>query len=159
MAAWVGRGIGPRSGTGGPAHRLGIPDGVGLMSRGGPEGADTGQRGVGGAPRRLPDPAVWEEAVMRRALTTHDIATVYRLLGRLGFSQQRIAELTGQGQSEVSAVLHGRRVVSYQVLSRIADGLGIPRGYLGLSWCTCSAGATPPPAGPAPAETGNGRLR
>jgi predicted XRE-type DNA-binding protein len=122
------------------------------MSREGPDTPQPQQRPVADAVGcRRPDPAVWEEAVMRRALAAHDIATVYRLLGRLGFSQQRIAELTGQGQSEVSAILHGRRVISYQVLSRIADGLGIPRGYLGLSWCACPAGeASFGPQAPAP---------
>jgi len=37
-------------------------------------------------------------------------------------------------QSEVSEILAGRRIVSYEVLARIADGLGVPRGYLGLQY-------------------------
>jgi Helix-turn-helix len=107
---------------------------------------------TGTTERRLPDPAVWEEAVMRQALADQDIGTVYRLLGRLGFSQQRIAGLTGQGQSEVSAIIHGRRVISYQVLSRIAEGLGIPRGYLGLSWCACAVEGGAASGGPVGAD-------
>ena len=80
--------------------------------------------------------------MVRAALAAHDISTVYRLLQAAGYSQKQIAAWTGQSQPEVSAILHGRRVISYAVLARIADGLGIPRGYLGLSWCGC------PSAGP-----------
>jgi transcriptional regulator with XRE-family HTH domain len=81
---------------------------------------------------------------MRRALAAQDITTVYRLLCQQGFSQQHIAALTGQSQPEVSSIIHGRKVMAYDVLARIADGLGIPRGYLGLSWCTCHASAAVP---------------
>jgi hypothetical protein len=103
------------------------------------------------ARRPLPDPAVWDDPPMRQALTDQDITTVYRLLSRLGYSQQHIAALTGQSQPEVSSIIHGRKVMAYDVLARIADGLGIPRGYLGLSWCTChtaGAQAAGAPAGP-----------
>jgi hypothetical protein len=34
-------------------------------------------------------------------------------------------------------IIHGRRIHSHAVLSRIADGLGIPGGYLGLTCCPC----------------------
>jgi transcriptional regulator with XRE-family HTH domain len=71
---------------------------------------------------------------MRAALGARDVTRVYRLLQKLGYSQQRIAALTGQSQPEVSAIIHGRKVMAYEVLSRIADGLGIPRGYLGLAY-------------------------
>jgi transcriptional regulator with XRE-family HTH domain len=81
---------------------------------------------------------------MRAALGCQDIGEVYKLLQAAGYSQQAIASWTGQGQSEVSAIIHGRRVISYQVLSRIADGLGISRGYLGLSWCACGEGGRDP---------------
>lgn len=79
------------------------------------------------------DPEVWEDPVMRLALAVRDITTVYRLLQKLGYSQQRIAAMTGQSQPEVSAIIHGRQVMAYDVLSRIADGLGVPRGYMGLA--------------------------
>ena len=82
------------------------------------------------------EPQVWEDPVMRLALAARDITTVYRLLQKRGFSQQRIAAMTGQSQPEVSAIIHGRKVTTYGVLLRIADGLGIPRGYLGLASCT-----------------------
>jgi transcriptional regulator with XRE-family HTH domain len=60
--------------------------------------------------------------------------TVYRLLRRLGVSQRRIAQLTGQSQSEVSEILKGRQVRDVRVLERIADGLGIPRARMDLSY-------------------------
>jgi tetratricopeptide (TPR) repeat protein len=42
--------------------------------------------------------------------------------------------MTGQSQSEVSEILKGRQVMAYDVLARIADGLGVPRGYMGLAY-------------------------
>jgi transcriptional regulator with XRE-family HTH domain len=89
------------------------------------------------AQRRLPevvDPALWKRTDMRTALATRDIARVFKLLQRVGVSQRRIAALTGQSQSEISEILGGRQVVSYDVLTRIADGLGVPRGSLGLAY-------------------------
>src|SRR5437660_9062435 len=68
------------------------------------------------------------------ALAARDIGTVYRLLYQAGISQRTIAALTGQAQSEISDVLNGRQVMSYDVLERIASGLGIPRGYMGLAY-------------------------
>ncbi|SHE65070.1 helix-turn-helix transcriptional regulator [Streptoalloteichus hindustanus] len=81
-----------------------------------------------------PDPDVWEQREMRDALAQRDISTVYRLLRRVGVSQRQIAALTGQSQSEVSEILKGRQVMAYDVLARIADGLRIPRGYMGLAY-------------------------
>jgi transcriptional regulator with XRE-family HTH domain len=80
------------------------------------------------------DPAVWKRADMRAALAARDISAVFRLLQRMGVSQRHIAALTGQSQSEISEILAGRQVVSYDVLARIADGLGVPRGCLGLAY-------------------------
>jgi transcriptional regulator with XRE-family HTH domain len=76
----------------------------------------------------------WDEPGMRRVLADRDISAVYRLLRRVGMSQRHIAALTGQSQSEVSEILRGRQVMAYDVLVRIADGLGIPRGYMGLAY-------------------------
>jgi transcriptional regulator with XRE-family HTH domain len=59
---------------------------------------------------------------------------VFKILQRYGISQRRIAASTGQSQSEISEILKGRRVVSYDVLVRIALGLGVPRGHLGLAY-------------------------
>jgi transcriptional regulator with XRE-family HTH domain len=71
---------------------------------------------------------------MRAALAARDIAGVFKLLQRTGVSQRHIAALTAQSQSEISEILAGRQVSSYDLLLRIADGLGVPRGSLGLAY-------------------------
>jgi transcriptional regulator with XRE-family HTH domain len=81
----------------------------------------------------------WQQREMRAALAARDISTVYRLLRRVGVSQRQIAALTGQSQSEVSEILKGRQVMAYDVLARIADGLGVPRGYMGLAYDEATA--------------------
>ena len=80
------------------------------------------------------DPGVWQQPEMRRALAARDVGAVYRGLRDVGITQRQIAALTGQSQSEVSEILKGRRVMAYDVLARIAEGLGIPRERMGLSW-------------------------
>ena len=96
------------------------------------------------------DPAVWEQPEMRAALAARDVGTVYRLLRQVGVSQRQIAALTGQSQSEVSEIIKGRQVMAYDVLVRLAEGLGIPREYMGLSYREHSAyggsTVTKPPA-------------
>ncbi|MGW0521395.1 MULTISPECIES: helix-turn-helix domain-containing protein [unclassified Crossiella] len=82
----------------------------------------------------LVTPDTWEQREMRDALAARDISTVYRLLRRVGVSQRQIAASTGQSQSEVSEILKGRQVMAYDVLARIADGLQVPRGYMGLAY-------------------------
>ena len=79
-------------------------------------------------------PHLWAHPQMRAALARRDISKVYRLLGSAGVSQRHIAALTDQNQSEVSDIAQGRQVQAYDVLARIADGLGIPRGYMGLAY-------------------------
>jgi transcriptional regulator with XRE-family HTH domain len=91
------------------------------------------------------DPSLWRRSDMRAALAARDIAGVFRLLQRVGVSQRRIAALTGQSQSEISEILGGRQVVSYDVLTRIADGLGVPRGHLGLAYDDATALFVGPP--------------
>ncbi len=71
---------------------------------------------------------------MRQGLAVRDISAVYQVLRDLGINQRQIAALTGQSQSEVSEILNGRQVMSYDVLERIAEGLGIPREYMGISY-------------------------
>jgi hypothetical protein len=78
------------------------------------------------------DPALLKCDDVRAALAARDVGTVYRLLWRLGVSQRRIAQLTGQSQSEVCEILKGRQVRDVWVLERIADGLGVPRAWMGL---------------------------
>jgi transcriptional regulator with XRE-family HTH domain len=76
----------------------------------------------------------WEDQEMRNALAAREVSTIYKLLRRRGVSQRQIAAMTGQSQSEVSEILKGRQVMAYDVLVRIADGLGVPRIYLGLEY-------------------------
>ncbi|MGH3720292.1 MAG: helix-turn-helix domain-containing protein [Pseudonocardiaceae bacterium] len=83
--------------------------------------------------RQVIPPEVWADPAMRRALAHRDIGAVYRLLTKAGVSQRRIAELVGQSQSEVCEILKGRQVMGYDVLVRIAGGLGVERGWMGLA--------------------------
>jgi transcriptional regulator with XRE-family HTH domain len=80
------------------------------------------------------DPAVFERADMREALARRDITAVYRILVGQGVPQRQLAELVGQNQSEVSEILKGRQVQSYPVLARIAEGLGVSRGAMGMAY-------------------------
>jgi transcriptional regulator with XRE-family HTH domain len=56
-------------------------------------------------------------------------------------SHRRIAELVGQSQPEVSEIINDRQVMGYDVLVRICEGLGIPRGLMGLAY---DEDSTPP---------------
>ena len=80
------------------------------------------------------DPEFFDGEEMRAALAARDIGTLYRRLRRVGRSQRQLAQWTGQSQSEVSEILKDRKVHSVWVLERIADGLGIPRARMGLSY-------------------------
>jgi transcriptional regulator with XRE-family HTH domain len=81
------------------------------------------------------DPVFFNTNEVRAALAARDVGTVYQLLQRIGVTQRRIAGLTGQSQSEVNEILHqGRRVLNVEVLERIADGLGVPREWMGVGY-------------------------
>lgn len=80
------------------------------------------------------DPALFESKALRAALADRDVTAVYRLLVAAGVSQRHIASVTGQSQSEVSAIVHGRVVMGYDVLVRICTGLGVPRSAMGLAY-------------------------
>lgn len=71
---------------------------------------------------------------MRTALARRDLKQVYELLQRSGISQRSIARRTTQSPSEVYEILRGRQVLAHDVLVRIADGLGVPRGYMGVAY-------------------------
>jgi transcriptional regulator with XRE-family HTH domain len=92
---------------------------------------------------RRPDlpvsPGLWDRYDMRMALAKRDVAAVFKLLQKNGVSQRRIATLTGQSQSEISEIMSGRQVMAYDVLVRICDGLGVPRGTMGLSYDDATA--------------------
>jgi transcriptional regulator with XRE-family HTH domain len=83
---------------------------------------------------------------MPAALARRDITEVYKILKREDIPQRTIAALTGQSQSEVSEIIKGRQVMGYDVLVRIANGLGVPRGAMGLAYDGASDGKpTDPP--------------
>jgi len=98
------------------------------------------------------DLAFLEGDDIRAALRARDIGTLYRHLRRLGFSQRHLADLTGQSQSEVSEILRSRQVMNVWVIERIADGLGIPRGWLGVGYCDKEAPGEEIPADEVPEE-------
>jgi len=80
------------------------------------------------------DPALYRRDDVRPVLAERDIAALYRVLKDVGVTQRQIAELTGQSQSEVSEILAGRKVLSYDLLVRIAEGFHVPRELMGLSY-------------------------
>lgn len=82
------------------------------------------------------NPELWEYPAIRRALAKRDITAVYTILMMNGISQRLISSLTGQSQSEVSEIRKGRQLQKVTTLERIADGLGVPRGYMGLAFTT-----------------------
>ncbi|WP_147427296.1 tetratricopeptide repeat protein [Micromonospora globbae] len=89
--------------------------------------------------QRVVRPQWWHEGVyrgvaMRAHLARHDIGAVFGFLKERGFSWSAIATATGLGASRVSEIASGRRIVTdYSVLERIAEGLNIPRHYMGLA--------------------------
>jgi transcriptional regulator with XRE-family HTH domain len=87
-------------------------------------------------------PEFLDDDEVRAVLAARDIGALYRLMKRLGASQRQIAGLTGQTQSEVCEILSGRQVLNVRVLERIADGFGIPRAWMGLSYGESGPGLT-----------------
>jgi hypothetical protein len=57
-------------------------------------------------------PEVFKRRAMREAIDARDLGTVYRLLLRQGYSLHQLGVITEQTQSEVSAIVAGRLVVS-----------------------------------------------
>jgi transcriptional regulator with XRE-family HTH domain len=84
-------------------------------------------------------------ATARHALAHRDITAVFRILRDAGVHQTDIARATGQQQSEISEIISGRQVQSIVLLRRIADGLGVPRGWMGLAY---APGLAPEPTAP-----------
>src|SRR5262245_3504483 len=72
---------------------------------------------------------------MLAALARRDVHVVFKLINKSGVSQREIARRIGFTQSEVSEIVTGgRRVEGYDTLLRICQGLGIPRGLMGLAY-------------------------
>lgn len=84
------------------------------------------------------DPAWWnaeyiDGVPMRDALGERDIKAVFQFLHKRGWSWGAIAQATDIGEQRVREIASGkRRVENYDVYVRVAVGLNIPRGYLGV---------------------------
>ncbi|SPE64275.1 hypothetical protein SNS2_5602 [Streptomyces netropsis] len=72
---------------------------------------------------------------LRRALIEHDFHAAFTLIKKYGgLSQNRIAAACTLTPGKVSTIISGsQRVTSFEVICRIADGLRIPGGLLGLA--------------------------
>ncbi|MEV4237161.1 FxSxx-COOH system tetratricopeptide repeat protein [Nocardia sp. NPDC049737] len=70
---------------------------------------------------------------MRQLLAARDIQSVFQFLHSRGWSWAAIARATDLGDQRVREIASGRRKIeSYDVFVRIAEGLDIPKPYLGL---------------------------
>ncbi|MFE7003174.1 helix-turn-helix domain-containing protein [Streptomyces griseus] len=80
-------------------------------------------------------PDVLDRADVRAALAEHDFAASFTLFKKWGgLSQNRIASACRLTPGKVSTIISGsQRVTSFDVVCRIADGLRIPGGLLGLA--------------------------
>jgi hypothetical protein len=86
------------------------------------------------------DPNWWSDGEiegrrMPEVLANRDMGAVFRFLRGLGWSLTSLCRVTALSESRVRAVLHGaQRITSYEVLERVALGLHIPRGAMGLAY-------------------------
>jgi tetratricopeptide (TPR) repeat protein len=79
----------------------------------------------------------WAGRPITDALHAHDIADLFGFLEAGGWSSAAIAAAAGLPESRVRDIRQGReRVTSYHELERIAVGLDIHRGLLGLAYTT-----------------------
>lgn len=91
--------------------------------------------------------ATYGGSTLRALLARHDIGAVFRYLNDRGVSYSWIGAATNLTGSRVWEYAHQKRFVTeYTLLERIAEGLGIPRHWMGLSR------AEPATAGPAPED-------
>lgn len=75
----------------------------------------------------------WEGRPIREFLEQRDVAAVFRFLHARGVSYGTIAALVGVSANRAAEIAKGtRQVTAYEVLERIALGLGIPRAAMGL---------------------------
>lgn len=91
-----------------------------------------------------PDPAIWTHPALARAIAERDVGALFCLLHyQFDVSQSDLARLTQCTNAEMWEFIHkGRRTQSYALLARIADGLGIPRGQMGLAYTATDAPAS-----------------
>lgn len=73
-------------------------------------------------------------------LRRRDFQAVFRFLKKRGLSRAAIAAATGLSETRVRAIWNGKQqITSYDVLERVAHGLRIERGYVGLAYSDASA--------------------
>lgn len=88
------------------------------------------------------DPAWWRSAAydtrpLFAYLRERDFGAIFRFLRSRGWSRSTIAAATGLSETRVREIsLDRQRVTSYEVLERIAVGLHIDRGLLGIAYGT-----------------------
>jgi transcriptional regulator with XRE-family HTH domain len=105
--------------------------------------------GVAVRRRRLPPDLLsdgwWRTPVMLVALAEHDLAAVFRHLSlRHGLTMRGIADRIGLSLPQITAILTTAPTgLSYDLLVRVADGLRIPRGHLGLAYSTRTPDGSP----------------
>jgi len=93
----------------------------------------------------LIDPSWWMSSSydgrsLKDILRQRDISAVFGFLASRGWSRTAIAAATGLSETRVRGVRQGRQqITSYEVLERIADGLCIERGLMGLAYTDVSA--------------------
>ncbi|NJC72635.1 helix-turn-helix transcriptional regulator [Planosporangium thailandense] len=88
----------------------------------------------------------WSRDDVVAALRTRDIGALFRLIRRYtGASQTQLGIAVGLEQGYVSRIISGRKVMTIDVLERIADGCGMPdeaRITVGLAPCRTAADDT-----------------
>ncbi|RKF28254.1 hypothetical protein [Micromonospora globbae] len=85
----------------------------------------------------------WEGRPIREFLERRDVAAIFRFLHARGVSYGAIAALVGVSANRAAEIAKGaRQVTAYEVLERIALGLGIPRAAMGLGREEDFAGGT-----------------
>jgi hypothetical protein len=89
---------------------------------------------------RQPDRMWWTDGTFNRrpmplVLRERDFTTVFCFLRAHGWSSSAIAAATGLSENRVRAISKGQqRITSYDVLERVAAGLCIERGLVGLAY-------------------------
>ena len=82
-----------------------------------------------------PEHTFWESPHLATPLANRDVPAAFRELSKLRYSQHRIAALTEVAQPQVWAILHGRPVLTYNVLQRVYEGINVPPCLVGMATC------------------------
>ncbi|GLI02998.1 helix-turn-helix domain-containing protein [Phytohabitans aurantiacus] len=97
---------------------------------------------------KVAEPSWWtdgsfEDRPVKQVLAIRDLGAVFRFLKTRGWSRAAIASATGLTETRVRAVAQGKQqITSYEVIERIAGGLNIDRGLLGLAYADPGPGAS-----------------